>query len=349
MKLKLTKNFIPIILSLFTLFLLCGCEQKDGGGFFLDGHTQLNLYGGDKIACQNDIYDFLRDFENNISVNIATSEVALFNAADKNEKIFLSEHIYNVFKLSLQIYDDTEGAFNFCLYDLSLLWGFFPDNNDLGIIPSQTEIDALMPYANPSYIVIDDSEKSVYKTENGVKVDFGGIAKGYALNVCREIAQKHAVTGGTINITGNVYGIGQFNNKGLETPKKIGIEDPRAFENNNRYFCALFINDSSVSVSGDYQRFFINDESGIRYCHIVNPYTGSPVQNNITSVVIVHQNAAAADAYSTAVMVSGISGGIALMEQNNLSGIIIAKEKHYYVSGNLNINEVFSGYEKKYL
>jgi thiamine biosynthesis lipoprotein len=350
---KISTALTAFLLTLALALIPSGCGSG-GVIMFLDGLTELNLYAGDSCsqkgsvsACQKEIHAFLNDFENKASVNIPSSEVAKFNSAKADEKIFLSDDVYNLFKISLDIYENTNGAFNFCLYDISLLWGFYPDNENFGIIPNGHDIDALLSLANPAYIRLDDDEKSALKTVNGVKVDFGGIAKGYALGRCAEIAKKHNVSGGTINIGGNVYAIGEYNYKGEKKLKKIAIRDPRFFENGNEYFCALYLNECSISVSGDYERFFIND--GKRYCHIIDPQTGSPVNNGVISVVIADENAALADAYSTAVMVSGPEKGFALMEQKNLSGIIITSDKSYYVFGELNISQVYEGYEQKSL
>lgn len=338
----LKKTAILFIIIIWGLFPLYSCAPKQGGEMFLNGYTVLDLYGGNTSAAKKEIHQFLVEFENNISVNIATSEVSRFNFAKQNEVIQLSEHVYNVFKMSLEIFEETEGAFNFCLYDLSLLWGFTPENENFGQVPDENEIENLLPFANPEFIVLSKNNYTVYKTEKNLKVDFGAIAKGYAVDIATQIAKKHGATGGTINIAGNVYCIGEYNSKGVNTPKRIAITDPRFWQNNNSFFGKLLLDDCSVSVSGDYERYFTQD--GEHYSHIIDPFTGRPVKNGVISVLIVHQNAALADAYATAVMVSGAEKGLNLLNNKNITGIIITEDFKYTVAGELQLIEIYEKY-----
>lgn len=297
----------------------------------------LELQGGSVPACEKEIRKFLYDFEKKISLTEESSEINAFNAAEKDREIALSEHVYNVLEKALFAWEETGGAFNPCLYEVAKLWGFTPDAQSIQTPPDGQRIQYALQAANPAHIVLNSQKRTALKTENGVKVDLGGIAKGYALGVCRQIAARHNVRSGTINIAGNIYVI----NRHQEGRKyKIGIEDPRGLKNDNALFAKIHIEDTSVSVSGDYQRFFEYD--GIRYCHIINPASGMPVSNGVISAAVVGKDAALADAYSTAVMVKGLEEGYALMEELDLSGVIITENG--YLARNIEISGVFEKY-----
>ena len=347
---NIRKKLIPVFLTLIILFAFCCCDNNNDIQYFLNSYTQLNLYGGDVDLCKNEINEFLKDFEDKISVNIKTSEVSLFNSLPKNEEIELSQNVFDLFKRALQIYNDTNGAFNPCMYDLSLLWGFTPPNNEnFGIIPSDSDIEKYKALATPENIILNEDNNTVYKNKDSIKIDLGGIAKGYAVGICREIATKHNIIGGTINIAGNIYCIGDYNNKGEKTKKIIAITNPRIKDNKQSFFANVLLNDTSISVSGDYERYFIKDD--IRYCHILDVNTGRPVNNNIMSVIIENRDATLADAYATAVMVSGIENGINFLQDNNINGIILTEDKqtekkYYYKIGDIELTNINENYEQ---
>lgn len=326
-----------LILLLFVCCLFGACEGGNNNNqLFLGSLLNLQLHGKNSAVCEREIREFLNDFENKISVNIPSSEVCAFNAAKKGETVRLSEHVFNVFEKALSIYDKTEGAFNPCIYETVKLWGFTPDTEYN--IPTQSDIDNALIGANPENLTLDSENFTAVKSHDAIMVDFGGIAKGYALGVCRQIAAKHNIASGKIDIAGNIYVIGRH----IEDREyNIGITDPRGQKNKNDYFCIINTEENSVSVSGDYQRFFIRD--GKRYCHIINPFSGYPIDNGVISVVIVGQDAAAADAYSTAVMVMGLNDGYDFMRKNDIKGIIIT-ENGYKVWG-IELSEVYSAYQ----
>lgn len=333
-----------IMAVILSVTMSCSPVIENNTTLFLGKFLQLNLYMGNESGnngsvelCENEIKSFLKEFEEKISVNIEGSQVSLFNTANKDEVVALNTHVYNVFEKALKYAEETNGAFNPCMFDLSNLWGFTPDSDNFGTIPSQTDIESKLELAKFDKIELNEEEKTVKKTADGVKVDFGGIAKGYALNICREIAQKHNIKGGTINIAGNIYAIGKYTKNNEDRKYKIGITDPRAMQNNEQFFSLIHLQESSVSVSGDYERYFLKE--GIRYSHILDPQTGCPVNNNIFSVVIVDTDAAKADAFSTTVMVSGLQNGVKMMTDNALNGVIITKDS-YYVFGDIELSEV---------
>lgn len=335
---KIKIKYIAAAILLLALSGFYACQDKENN-FFLSSFLQLKLHGEKAQQCEAEIKSFLRDFEKNISVNIPSSEVCAFNAAAKGQEVTLSEHVYNVFEIAAEVFENTQGAFNYCLYDISNLWGFTPEYNYN--IPGDEDINSLLTAANPQYIVLNSQNKTAKKTHDGVKVDFGGIAKGYALDVCRRIADKHNIKCGTIDIAGNIYVINRYCVNGADRKYNIDITDPRAKENNSAFFARVLLEETSISVSGDYERYFIKDS--VRYCHVINPHTGRPVDNGVCSVIVCGKDAAHADAYSTAVMVMGAQEGLAFMRDNNICGVILT-ENGYYTNGDISLERIYRGY-----
>lgn len=342
------KIALPLCAAML-FFALSACRAEDEGQFFLNRYFTMKFYGTNFITewlCKREITAFLKDFEKKASSHIKDSEVSRFNRAKAGERVELSEHVYKLFELSIDYYKKSGFAFNPCLYDLIKLWRFMESDDFFGVeeLPSQQQIEQLLHYAAPSLIEL--SEGAALKLHDEVRVDFGAIAKGYALDVCAQIAEKHGIRSALFNLAGNIYAMGL---KDGGEKFSVGITDPRMTETGEQYFSGVLVSETSVSVSGDYERYFLKD--GVRYCHIIDPFTGWPVNtgssvSGIISAVVFSPSAALADAFSTAVMVSGPEGGKSLLEQNGLEGIIITADKKYCVVGDIELYGVNEHYER---
>lgn len=345
----MTKKHITALALAACLLFAAGCRQ-DGppqtGYRFLNENTNLSLNCGDTKAAEKEILSFLADFEAALSVNIEGSEIYRLNNAAAGEKVELSKHTRTVLARALEIYDLSGGAFSPFTYGLSKLWGFADGYTYPSILPQQDAIAELLPFVFPEKAadnIVIGQDGYAYKKFAGVQLDLGAIAKGYAAEMCADIATRHGVSYGIINIAGNLYLLGR---KPGDEDFKIGITDPRGAQHDNDLFAKTLVSDISVSVSGDYQRYFRLD--GKRYCHIIDPSTGYPVESGVISVIIFDKNGMDADAFGTAAMVMGAENGIKFLNDNGKSGIIIT-EKHYYIAGDIQIEEVYGEYSQKKL
>lgn len=188
----------------------------------------------------------------------------------------------------------SQGLFNPAIGRLIALWGYHSDDLPEGPHPADSDIQALLTQ-KPSMQSIEIKGVRISNTNPAVQLDFGGIAKGYALDVVLDHLRQMGVKNAIINTGGDLKAIGKHGDR----PWSIGIRDPRGKGN----LGGLDIKDNeAVFTSGDYERFYI--EAGIRYHHILDPRTGYPARN-ASSVTVVHQDAALADAAATALFVAG--------------------------------------------
>jgi thiamine biosynthesis lipoprotein len=168
------------------------------------------------------------------------------------------------------------GAFNPAIGGLIALWGFQNDEFTPQR-PDATQLAALVR-ANPSLsdLVIGDGE--VHSRNPAVRLDLGGYAKGYALDRAAALLRSQGVKGALINIGGNILAIGNR----FGQPWRVGIQHPRK----PSAIAALELGDGeAIGTSGDYQRFFELD--GKRYCHVIDPKTGYPVEGVQAVTVVV--------------------------------------------------------------
>jgi thiamine biosynthesis lipoprotein len=189
----------------------------------------------------------------------------------------------------------SEGLFNPAIGQLVKLWGFHSDERDEQLPPpAQTDIDALLASApNMNDIAIDGL--TMRGSNENLHLDFGGFAKGYAVDIAINHLRELGVENAIINAGGDLRAIGRHDDRAW----RIGIRQPRG----EGVFASVDIEgDESVFTSGDYERFFEHD--GKRYHHIIDPRTGRPA-NQTRSVTVIHRNGATADAAATALFVAG--------------------------------------------
>jgi FAD:protein FMN transferase len=79
-----------------------------------------------------------------------------------------------------------------------------------------------------------------------------------------------------------------------------------------------------MATSGDYRIWF--EEGGRRYCHEIDPATGTPISNGLASVSVVAADCASADAWATALIVLGTERGLALATERNLAAHFVVRE-----------------------
>lgn len=181
-------------------------------------------------------------------------------------------------------------TFDMTVAPLVALWGI---TSDAPRVPSQEEIDALLPLVGGEHVHMDDA----VTLDAGCAVDLGGIAKGYASQQVADILRAHGVTSAVVSLGGNVYVCGS---KPDGTPWNVGIQDPAG----SGYAAMVSLTDRFAVTSGGYQRYF-EAEDGTVYRHILDPRTGCPADSDLLSVTIISDDGTAADAYSTALYVMG--------------------------------------------
>jgi len=189
----------------------------------------------------------------------------------------------------------SRGLFNPAIGKLIKLWGYHEELSPEGPSPSDERIQLLLDQ-EPSMQTITIRGVRMSNRNTAVKLDFGGIAKGYALDIIMAQLQQMGVHNASINTGGDLKVIGH----GSRGAWNIGIQDPRG----DGVIASLSALDEAVFTSGDYERFYI--EAGKRYHHILDPRTGYPAKNS-QSVTVVHHNAALADAAATALFIAGPS------------------------------------------
>ncbi len=249
--------------------------------------------------------------------------VKSFNATATNSPVALPNEVSHLLELSLLIQQQSHGAFNPALGAINQLWGFSADE-----VPSAPPAaDAIKQAIPPLHCFekhwIEGNNYKWSRRDANCQLDFGAIAKGYAIDQGIKILRAHGIEHAIINAGGDIRLIGKHGDKAW----RIGIRHPRQ---HGKVIEILHLQgDISIVTSGDYERFFMVKHK--RYHHLINPETGWPA-NNAQSATIIAASATLADAWSTALFVQG-KEGLKLQKQLNQKALLI--DHHGNVHGSL--------------
>lgn len=248
------------------------------------------------------------------------SELYLLNQSAGIAPFKASDDLYYLIKLAVQYAELTNGKFEPTIGPLIDLWG---DTNREITPPTKEQIEQISSLIDYRLIEFNDENQTIYLPLKGMQIDLGAISKGYAADLLKDIIKslgyKHAI----INLGGNIMTIGQRHAKndfgtydwriGLTNPKK------KLSENEDSQIGIFSIIDKTIVSSGTYERYWIDENTGKHYHHILDPATGYPVDNNVEMVSVITENSAIADALSTSLLILGIEEGLKLV--NQLDGV----------------------------
>jgi thiamine biosynthesis lipoprotein len=254
------------------------------------------------------------------------SDIVRLNAAAGEHAVPVSPETREVLGIGHQISEQTGGAFDVTFAALSGLWKFDDQDKD-GSVPDRHEIQKQLPFINYRDLVVDNSAGTALLRRKGMRVNLGGIGKGYAVDRGVDILRRNGLRDFTIQAGGDMYVAGKRGDRAW----RLGIRDPRGPA--DRIFAALDLTDGTFSTSGDYERFFMKD--GRRYHHIIDLRVGEPAALS-RSVTLVTERAVMADALAKAVFILGPDEGMALIERTpGVSGVIVSAKNEISISSRL--------------
>jgi FAD:protein FMN transferase len=254
------------------------------------------------------------------------SDILRLNAAAGDHPVPVSAEIREVLGVARQVSESTDGRFDVTFAALSGLWKFDAQDKD-DRIPGRGEIEKRLPLINYRDVEVDDRAGTAFLKRKGMRVNLGGIGKGYAVDRSVEILRRSGLRDFMIQAGGDMYAGGTRGDR----PWRLGIRDPRGPA--DRSFAMLDLTDGTFSTSGDYERFFMKD--GRRYHHILDLGVGEPARG-CRSVTLVTERAVIADALAKGVFILGPDAGMALIERTpGVQGVIVSAKNEVLISSGL--------------
>ncbi len=274
-------------------------------------------------------FDEIKRLELLINYYSPDSELSAINRAAGKSSVKVSDDTLEMLQMALDISDRTGGAFNPAIGSVIKLWDFSRQAEEHAV-PSKESINKVVTLIDYRKVKIDDKKSEVFLQEEGMELDLGGIAKGYAADKAVEAIKSKGIKAALVAIAGDIKGYGI---RPDGEAWRVGVQNPRQNDKDDELLTSLYLNDEAISTSGDYFRFFTKE--GKRYHHIIDPRTGYPAESNVISVSVIASEGYVSDGISTGVFVLGTEEGIELLESMGIEGILVDSEMKVFLTNGL--------------
>jgi thiamine biosynthesis lipoprotein len=310
-----------------TLGVLLHRTPKRGLEFYNSGFhelmgtfVQVTVAAGNEQQAQGYIdaaFERMRQINREMNDHDPNSVISQLSLKAYQQPVAISPELFEVIETSIQYSKLSDGAFDITVGPETQLWRKMAQT---GQKPTDQELALARDKVGWEKLSLDRANQTIQFAVEGMKLDVGAIAKGYAVDLAVKVLQEKGVSGGMVDIGGNVRCYGQ--GPGKKRDWIIGLQDPRHEED---ILTRLRLNDMAVATSGDYRRVAVVD--GQSYSHILNPKNAESVKE-LASVTIIAPTATDADALSTTVSVLGKEKGLALIKQlGNAEAILITTQE----------------------
>jgi len=325
-----------LVISVFLILFFSACSEKKEPLNVLEEKmlvmgtiVNVSIAGEDQKTFDKVFHDLLTDFKYMQAAwnPWKKGSLARINQLLPMQASFsIGPALKEILERSTELEESSQGLFNPAIGKLVKLWQFHEDEMPEGPPPSAEQIQKILS-AKPDVDNLTLDGLSLKSSNPEVILDFGGFAKGFAVDKAIEHLRSLGVQNAIINAGGDLRAIGSKGDK----PWVIGIRNPRA----ESIIASLEIKgDESVFTSGDYERFY--DYKGKRYHHIIDPRTGYPAVET-SSVTVVHNIASVADAAATALFVAGPKKWEEIANSMGITqAMLIDKSGKVYISSSLN-------------
>jgi thiamine biosynthesis lipoprotein len=283
----------------------------------------VELWSDDQAAGDaaiTSVFDDMKRIDRLMSTWKEDTEISRVNREGSKHPVRISKELFDLLQTSVQYSELTHGAFDITYASVGYLYDF-----KKGVHPDQKAIDKALPGINWRHMKLDAKKTTVFFTRPGMRIDLGGIAKGYSVDRGIEILRKQGITRAMVNAGGDTRIIGDRFGK----PWVVGIRDP---DHEGKTFLRIPLKDTAFSTSGDYERYF--DEDGKRFHHIIDPKTGDSARK-CRSVTIISGNATRTDALTKSVFIMGPEDGIEFIDTlPDVDAVAVSPEgKVFYSKG----------------
>jgi len=311
-----------LALVIAALLLLGACQnergEQDAELFVFGTVVELKINGVPKSQADRAIADLQQMFQQMHRDWHAWEPgllVDINRAFAEGRAITADSRIVGMIRMSQQLEEKTGGRFNPAIGGLIELWGFHTSDYPIeGPPPGPDEINAWVSH-HPSTLDIDIDGLRLSTDNPFVQLDFGGLAKGYAVDLAIEHLRSLGIENAIVNAGGDLRAIGSHGDR----PWRVAVRKP-----GGGVIGTLEVRqDEAMFTSGNYERF--RQDEGKRYPHILNPLTGWPVQD-VASATVITGNGALADAAATALIVAGLDDWAVVARALGLSQVLMVDE-----------------------
>lgn len=306
------------------IFALASCNKSNVTTKYYDGMAQGTTYhiivvAPDSVDFRDEIGSIFTGIDNSLSTYQESSIISRINRNDSN--VVVDEYFKSVYNRSVEIAKETNGDFDATVAPLVNAWGF-------GVSKNTEANDSLINVIKQhiGYTKAHLNGNTLVKQDSALMFDFNAIAQGYTVDVLAEFLEQNGVETYYVEVGG------ELRTKGKKVDGKkwtTGIDKPTDHAEKGKELQVIIQTENqAVATSGNYRKFYIDDETGAKYSHTIDPHTGYPVKHRLLSATVVADNCMDADAYATALMVMGVAEAQEFLNQKeNLEGYLVYTDK----------------------
>ena len=289
-------NILVKIISFLSLLLIsCNADslnyKRIQGDAFGTTYQVIVQSESNSSKIKQSIDSIFEVVNNSMSTYRSNSIISKVNQSQNPVKV--DSHFIEVFKKSKDIWKLSNGYFDPTAGSIVNLYGMGPNDKIQSI--NEYKIDSVMQYVGLDKVYLNQ-QNFIVKTDENVYIDFNAIAKGYSVDLIKDLLININSNNFLIEVGGELItmGVSEKNKKW-----KVAIQNPVDL---NSYYSEITLDGMSLATSGNYRKFRIDSETGVRYAHIVNPINGQSMSNNILSASVIANSCIEADAWATSLM-----------------------------------------------
>ena len=289
-------NILVKIISFLSLLLIsCNVDSSNykriQGDAFGTTYQVIVQSESNSSKIKQSIDSIFEVVNNSMSTYRSNSIISKVNQSQNPVKV--DSHFIEVFKKSKDIWKLSNGYFDPTAGSIVNLYGMGPNDKIQSI--NEYKIDSVMQYVGLDKVYLNQ-QNFIVKTDENVYIDFNAIAKGYSVDLIKDLLININSNNFLIEVGGELItmGVSEKNKKW-----KVAIQNPVDL---NSYYSEITLDGMSLATSGNYRKFRIDSETGVRYAHIVNPINGQSMSNNILSASVIANSCIEADAWATSLM-----------------------------------------------
>ena len=325
------------IIAISSVFTLSACQQKPDYNN-LSGETMGTSYhisyqlpkGADEAAIQAAIDKRLQDINDSMSTYQADSTISKFNQLGKDTPIAIDADFSHVLQASRQVYELSGGAFDPTVMPLIETWGFGSTMTVERLQSPPTALEIAQAKALVDFDSVIQKDDNIYKTKDGVGLDFSAVAKGYGVDVIADVLKNtYQIRNYMVEIGGEVATSGV---SAQQQPWQIAIDAPiEGSTVSTRQAMAVIrqpINNGAsmaLATSGNYRNSVVFD--GKHYSHTIDPTTGEPIVGGAPSVTVAAETVALADAWATALTAMPYEKALATAKEHDIAALFVILAK----------------------
>jgi FAD:protein FMN transferase len=282
----------------------------------------ITLYDRPSEATLTAAFDRLHEIQDRMGVSVPGSQLDAIGDSAGEAPVRVSEDLFSIIQRMLDLARISGGLFDPTVGPLMKVWSM---STGQGKLPEPAAIAAARGLVDWKEVLVNPAARTVYLKRSGMRLDAGGVLKGYAGDEVVRILRSRGVRSALVDLGGNIVAMGA---KPDGSQWRIGIQNPDAQRDTD--FALVSVADKAVVTSGVYEHFFTR--GGKRYHHIMDTRTGYPVDNGLLSVTVIADTSMDADSWDTVLFCLGPRDGLALARRLGIEMIMVTVDHTLYAT-----------------